>query len=173
MTYSCGPLHIDVQKQDNQLEPIYNSPVPIQDVDLNTFRERWTLEKGGGRGSGRFVLVARDDDDDDTSAGGIFYVTPEGISIRLKEDIIICSLMYLNQRSHEKWRNLYDAVVDALDNDVIAGEFKLQSCHYVHFWTNALGKGMNRFIPQLWVKKWYYSSRMALAFNNTWRLICH
>ena len=27
-------------------------------------RERWTIEKGGGRGSGRSTLVARHDDDD-------------------------------------------------------------------------------------------------------------
>ena len=30
--YSCGPLHMDEQRQDDQLEPIYNSSVPIQDI---------------------------------------------------------------------------------------------------------------------------------------------
>ena len=28
--YSCGPLHMDEQRQDDQVEPIYNSSVPIQ-----------------------------------------------------------------------------------------------------------------------------------------------
>ena len=36
-TYSCGPLQVDQQRQDDQLEPIYNSFVPIQDVALKTY----------------------------------------------------------------------------------------------------------------------------------------
>ena len=56
VTYSCGPLHMDEQNQDDQLEPIYNSSVLIQDVT----RERWKIEKYGGIGS----LEARHDDDD-------------------------------------------------------------------------------------------------------------
>ena len=55
--YSCGSSHIDEQRQDYQLEPIYNSSVPIQDVALKTYRERWTMETGGRRGSGRSVLA--------------------------------------------------------------------------------------------------------------------
>ena len=50
-------------KADDQLELIYNSSVPIQDVALKTYRERWTIETGGGRGSGRSVLAAWHDDD--------------------------------------------------------------------------------------------------------------
>ena len=42
---------MDEKRQDNQLEPIYNSCVPIQDVDLKTYRERWTIETGGERES--------------------------------------------------------------------------------------------------------------------------
>ena len=34
--YSYGPLHMDEQRQDDQLEPTYNSSVPIQDVALKT-----------------------------------------------------------------------------------------------------------------------------------------
>ena len=58
---------MDEQKQDNKLEPTYNSSVPIQDVTLKTYRKRWTIGKGGGRASGRSVQMARhhDDDDDD------------------------------------------------------------------------------------------------------------
>ena len=49
---------MDEQMQDDQLEPIYNSSVPIQYVDLKTYRERWTIEKVGEKGSGRSVLAA-------------------------------------------------------------------------------------------------------------------
>ena len=54
---------MDEQRQDDQLEPTYNSSVPIRDVTLRTCRKRWTIEKGGGRGSGISVLMARHDDD--------------------------------------------------------------------------------------------------------------
>ena len=56
---------MDEQRQDDQLEPTYNSSVPIQDVTLKTCRKRWAIEKGGGRGLGIFVLMARHDDGDD------------------------------------------------------------------------------------------------------------
>ena len=58
---------MDVQRQDDQLEPIYNSSVPMQDVALKTFWERWTIETGGGRRSGRSVLALRHEDDDHSS----------------------------------------------------------------------------------------------------------
>ena len=54
---------MDEQKQDDQLEPTYNTSSPIQDVVLKTYRERWTIEKGGERGSGRSALVKWHDDD--------------------------------------------------------------------------------------------------------------
>ena len=52
-------------KADDQLKPSYNCSVQIQDVDLKTYRKRWTIEKDGERGSEISVLVARHDDDDD------------------------------------------------------------------------------------------------------------
>ena len=55
---------MDEQSQDDQLELIYSSSVPIQDVALKTPQERWTIETGSGRGSGRSVLAAGHDDDD-------------------------------------------------------------------------------------------------------------
>ena len=61
-TNSCGPLHMDEQKQDDQLEPTYNSSVPIQDVALKTYQKRWTIEKGGEEGLGKSVLMARHND---------------------------------------------------------------------------------------------------------------
>ena len=60
---------MDKQKQDDQLEPMYHSSVSIQDIGLKTFRERWTMEIGGERGSERFELAARHDHDDK------FYLT--------------------------------------------------------------------------------------------------
>ena len=48
---------MDKQRQDNQLEPIYNSFVPIQDIALKTSRVQWTIETGGKRGSMRSVLA--------------------------------------------------------------------------------------------------------------------
>ena len=52
---------MDEQKQDDQLEPTYNSSVPIQDVALKTYQEQWTIETVGVRGPGRSVLAARHD----------------------------------------------------------------------------------------------------------------
>ena len=57
--YSCGPLHMDEQRQDDQLEPTYSISVPIKDVALKTCREQWTIEKGGEKGSGISVLMVR------------------------------------------------------------------------------------------------------------------
>ena len=55
---------MDEQRLDDQVEPIYSSSVPIQYVVLKTCRERWTIEMGGERGSGKSVLAARYDDED-------------------------------------------------------------------------------------------------------------
>ena len=63
--YSCEPLDMDEQRQNDQEEPIYNSSVPIQHVAWMTSQERWTIETGGKRGSGKSVLAERHDDDDD------------------------------------------------------------------------------------------------------------
>ena len=56
---------MDEQKQDNLLKPTYNSSVPIQDVASKTCQKQWTKGRGGERGSGISVLMARHDDDDD------------------------------------------------------------------------------------------------------------
>ena len=53
-----GTLFMDEQRQDGQLEPIYNSSVPTQVLALKTFQKQWTIETGSKRGSGRSVLVA-------------------------------------------------------------------------------------------------------------------
>ena len=56
--YSCGPVRLD-----NQLKPIYNSSMLIQDVAWRTCQERWTIETGSEKGSGKSVLLVRHDDD--------------------------------------------------------------------------------------------------------------
>ena len=63
--YSSGPLHMDEQRQDDQLEPTYSSSMPIRDVAQKTCLKQWTIGRSGERGSGIFVLMARHDDDDD------------------------------------------------------------------------------------------------------------
>ena len=62
--YSYGPPHMAKQKQDDQLEHTYSSYVKIRDVALKTCQKRWMIGRGGERGSGISVLVARHDDDD-------------------------------------------------------------------------------------------------------------
>ena len=37
-------------------------------------------------------------------------------------------------------------MVKAMDSGIVESEFELQSCYYIHFRTNILGKGMNPLI---------------------------
>ena len=55
---SSGPLHMDKQRLDNQLQPTYSSSVTIWDVTLKTCWQQWTIGRGGERGSGISVLIA-------------------------------------------------------------------------------------------------------------------
>ena len=43
--YSCGSLHMDEQRQDDQLETTYSSSMPIWDVGLKTCRKQWMIER--------------------------------------------------------------------------------------------------------------------------------
>ena len=56
---------MDEQRQNDQLEPIYNSSVQIQDIVLKTYWERWKIDIRDGRGSERSMLAVRRDDDDE------------------------------------------------------------------------------------------------------------
>ena len=58
-------LHMLERKQDDQLEPTYRSSVRIRCVAQRTCRRRWTIGRGGDRGSGISMPMARHDDDDD------------------------------------------------------------------------------------------------------------
>ena len=64
--YSCGPLHMDEQWLDDQLEPKTNNSAPTQDVAWKTYQERWKIETKSERGSRKYMLEARHDDHDDT-----------------------------------------------------------------------------------------------------------
>ena len=66
--YSCGPLHMDEQRQDIQFEPTCSSSVPIRDVFPRICRKQWTIGRCGERRSGISVLIALHDDDDDDDA---------------------------------------------------------------------------------------------------------
>ena len=48
---------MDKQRLDDQLEPTYNSSVPIQGVALKTLWKQWTIENGGEKVSGILVLM--------------------------------------------------------------------------------------------------------------------
>ena len=50
---------MDDQRQGNQLEPIYNSSLPIRDVALKTFPEKWTIKADNGRESWVSMQAAR------------------------------------------------------------------------------------------------------------------
>ena len=52
------------QMPDDQLEPKYSSSVPIRDVALKTCRNQLIIEKGGEKGSGISLPMARHDDND-------------------------------------------------------------------------------------------------------------
>ena len=85
--YSRGRLHMVMQRQDDQLEPTYSSSVSIPDVTLKTCRKQWTIGRGGERGSGISVLMARHDDDDEFCVytlfvSGFVYCVGHSLSVR-------------------------------------------------------------------------------------------
>ena len=55
---------MDVQSQDDPLEPTNSSSVPIRNIALRTCRKQWTIGRGGERGSGISLLITRHNDDD-------------------------------------------------------------------------------------------------------------
>ena len=62
----------------------------------------------------------------------------------------------------------HGVVANVVDFDIVVSEFKPQSWDYIHFLTNALGKGVNSLSPNYGL-----NTGMALALNNPWKLICH
>ena len=66
-------------------------------------------------------------------------------------------------------------IVKVLDHVLKISELELQSCYYIHFWTNTFRKVMNFLFPRFLVKQYHCCSStwMSLALNNAQRLICH
>ena len=98
--YSGGPLHMDEQRQDNQLEPIYNSSVPIRDVAMKTYRKQWTIGRGGERWSGIAVLVSWDDDD----VSPYFKACPRGVMVKAMNCGIVVREFVLQSRYYVHFR---------------------------------------------------------------------
>ena len=100
MMYSCGPLHMDKQRQDVQFEPTYSSSVLIRNVALRISRKQWTIGMGGKRRSGISVLIVRHDDDDDLQiALSIFFhaVRVIEIVIKMKKKKYVYTCIYFHQ----------------------------------------------------------------------------
>ena len=74
---------MDEQKQDGQLELIYNSSVPVWDVASKTYREQRMIETGSEKRSGRSVLAERHDDDDDDVSNSISAVWNENSLVQV------------------------------------------------------------------------------------------
>ena len=88
-------------------------------------------------------------------------------SLSLSRDFHLFKSVYI------RWGGSSRDVIDkVLACGLKVNEFEFQSRNWSHIRTNTFGKGMN---PQLWVKlyHWCFPRRMALAFNNPQRLICH
>ena len=83
--YSCGPIHTDEQRLEDQLELIHSSSVPIQDVAWKTTWEQWTIETGGERESEVSVLAVQHNDDDLSAM--IFFVLKRIITIWCNSEI--------------------------------------------------------------------------------------
>ena len=89
--YSCGPLHMGIQRQDDLPEPTQNIYLLIQDVALKTYQEWWMIDKGGRRGLGVSVLMAGHDDDNDERSESLtdlykwLIYCSEGCSINWKQ----------------------------------------------------------------------------------------
>ena len=115
--YSCGPPHMDVQKQDDQPELTYSNYVKTQDVTLKTCRRRWMIGRSGERGSGISVQAARHDDEvlqeefdsllrkiKNRKGGGIDEISPKVWKTRKFDDILLrhCNAVY-NQNTIDRW----------------------------------------------------------------------
>ena len=68
------------QRLNDQLEPLYNSSVPIHGVTWKTSWKRWTIETSSEKVLGKPVLAVQHDDDDDDD----FYSVRERFNILLK-----------------------------------------------------------------------------------------
>ena len=144
--YSCGPFHIDEQRQDVQLEPKYSNSVLIQNVAQRICWKQWTIGRCDERGSGISVLIAWHDDDD------IYIYIYIYIYIHWMTwwwYIYIYIYIFTEFYFSPLWcqdRSPQGEVAIMLDCNI--NEFKLHSYNYIHIWTNALEKGHESLYPR-------------------------
>ena len=75
---------------------------------------------------------------------------------------------------NDREESLRDVVTNELDCNVGVSKFEPLPRLFIHFQTNAYGKGVNPLIPTKLSNKYNYSStRIALVLNNPRRLVCH
>ena len=117
--YSYGPLH----KQGDHLKPIYRSSVRIRGVALRICRKRWTIGRGGKKGSGISVPMARQDDNDEmlhltcivpslkkhnyypcyinVGSGDVFKNIPNGNMVLFSTNSFNINIFYQNKHKQE------------------------------------------------------------------------
>ncbi len=73
-----------------------------------------------------------------------------GLKIEINSNLKIVNFLdatfNLNDNSYKPGGCPHSVMVKAMDYGIVVCEFVLQSCYYVHFRTNTLGKGMNPLI---------------------------
>ena len=101
--YSCGPLHMAEERQDDQLEHTCSNSVPIWDVALKTCQKQWTVERNGEESSEISVLIAWQDEDGET-------VTINNTNIGLGVDDRHPNRFECNSRS-DYWNSMWKAIL--------------------------------------------------------------
>ena len=89
----------------------------------------------------RVAVFISDDDNNYTTGTSITekYKAYKWLQSVLFKKICLNSLSY--------WKESHDVMANLLDKDI-----ELQSCYYVHFRTNTIGKGMKLILSQLLVR---------------------
>ena len=102
---------MDEQKRDDQLEPTYNSSVPIPDIDLKTCRKQGRIEMGGEKGSGISEMMARHDDiylsiyterERDKHKKKLIYIK-KGARVCVCVCVCVCERERERERERAKW----------------------------------------------------------------------
>ena len=97
--YSCGPLHMDEQRQDVQLEPTYSSSVPMWNVARRIYWKQWTIGMCGERGSGISVPIVRHDDDDFLSCMFVLYsFEDKTLLLTWNSRLIFCFIVWSSRK---------------------------------------------------------------------------
>ena len=60
---------------------------------------------------------------------------------------LIYIYIYIYRERERERERAHGMVANRLDWDIVVNEFELQPCYCVYFWTNAVCKDVNPFIP--------------------------